>query len=165
MFGSIPRGAAPGDLNSQQLCLDKAQPPPRAARGWCPQPGSAAQPSPRSLQQLHVNPLNSPCPRQDSSQVGMGSQWPGWLQLGAVSPIIPTAPLPGCPTQESNGRAGAAVASAAQLLWLPVLFYCSLGWHSGRCARLMGAGRDSLPGPGADKGEAGQSSSLLRMNL
>lgn len=45
------------------------------------------------------------------------------------------------------------------------LFNHSLGCHSSRCARLMGAGRESPPGPRADTGEAGQSSSLLRMNL
>lgn len=45
------------------------------------------------------------------------------------------------------------------------LFNHSLGCHSSRCARLMGAGRESPPGPRADRGEAGQSSSLLRMNL
>lgn len=84
----------------------------------------------------------------------MGSRWG----------TVPSLPLAQRPLQETNGSGGAALASAAQLLaafgvWL------FPGGHSGTCARLMAAGWESLPGPRADKGEAGQSSSLLRMNL
>lgn len=73
--------------------------------------------------------------------------------------------MPEQPIQETNGSGEAPLASAAQLLASFFVFYYSLGCHSGRCARLMGAGWEILPGPRADKGEAGQSSSLLRMNL
>lgn len=104
----------------QQLYLDKAQPPPRAAWEWCPQPlpllhwHSAPQPS---LQQLCVNPLNFPLlPREEVRQVGMSSEWLGWLQWGATSPIFPTAPVPEWPIQETNDSGGAPLAPAAQLL-------------------------------------------------
>lgn len=128
----------------------------RAGHSWarCPQALPLLQPGQAQL----LLPSAALGAREGGSQLGLSPEWaPG----GALSHLSPW----------HNGLSRRQMAVEGLLwhlqlsCWLPFAVWLFSGGHSGTCARLMAAAWESLPGPRADKGEAGQSSSLLRMNL
>lgn len=110
---------------------------------------ATAPPAPQpSLQQLRVNPLNLPFSQGRGNVLWVTRMAPVGCNCSHLS-HSPCARM-AYPGDKWQWRGSSGICSSA-VGFLFVFYYC-LGCHSGRCARLMGAGWDSLPSPQGRQG-------------